>query len=135
MPVCNLGRMLVGSRYFLIPAAVAMAVMVNSAGPAPSGAIEGKITYAGTPPKMKPINMAQEPTCAKEPNPPLETQSVMTGPANALQYVVVHISAGEPPTPIPSEPIRLDQKGCMYVPHLLPMQARPNPPLYDNYPL
>src|SRR5258708_17799845 len=100
MPVCNLGRMLVGSRYFLIPAVVAMAVTVNSAGPAPSGAIEGKITYAGTPPKMNPINMAQEPTCAKDHNPPPQTQRLATGPPNAPPYTLVYISAPQPPLPI-----------------------------------
>jgi hypothetical protein len=134
MTDCKLGRILMRSRYFLILAVVAIAVTVNSAGPAPTGAIDGKITYAGTPPKMKPINMAQEPTCAKEHNPPLETQSVVTGPANALQYVVVYISAGEPPSPIPSEPVRFDQKGCMYVPHVLPMQARQILQIYTNDP-
>lgn len=111
------------SRYILVPAVFALAVIVGSAGPAPSGTIEGKITYAGIPPKMRPLDMAKEPTCAKEHNPPLLAQNVVTGPANALQYVVVYISAGESPSPIPSEPVRFDQKGCMYIPHVLAMQA------------
>jgi hypothetical protein len=87
-------RILMRSRYFLIPAVVAMTVMVSTAGPAPSGAIEGKVTYAGTPLKMNPIDMGKEPACAKEHNPPLLRQNVVTGPANALRYVVVYVSAG-----------------------------------------
>jgi hypothetical protein len=122
------------SRYFLIPAVVALAVMVGSAGPATYDAIEGKVTYVGTPPKMKPIDMRQEPICAKEHNPPLLTQDVVTGPANALQYVVVYISAGEPTPPTPSEPIRFDQKGCMYVPHVLAMQAGQILQIYSDDP-
>ena len=31
---------------------------------------DGKVTYTGTPPKMKPIDMSKEPVCAKEHNPP-----------------------------------------------------------------
>jgi hypothetical protein len=125
-------RILMRSRYFLISAVVAMTVMVSTAGPAPSGAIEGKATYTGTPPKMNTIDMGKEPTCAKEHNPPLLSQNVVTGSANALRYVVVYVSAGEPASPIPSEPIRFDQKGCMYVPHILPMQARQILQIYNN---
>jgi hypothetical protein len=119
----------------LISAVVVMAAMVSGAAPAPSGTIEGRTTYAGTPAKMKPIDMSKEPTCPKEHNPPLLTQSVVTGPADALQYVVVYISAGEPPSPIPSEPTRFDQKGCTYVPHVLPMQAGQILQIYNDDPL
>jgi len=108
--------------------------MAGSAGPAPCGTIEGKVTYTGTPPKMKPIDMSKEPTCAKEYNPPLQTQSVVTGTGSALQHVVVYISAGEPPSPIPSVPARFDQKGCMYAPHVLPLQAGQVLQIYSNDP-
>jgi hypothetical protein len=30
------------------------------------GTVTGKVTYTGTPPKMKPIDMAKEPSCAKQ---------------------------------------------------------------------
>jgi hypothetical protein len=129
------GRICMRSIYFLIPAVVAMAVMVNTAGPATSGAIEGKATYTGTPPKMNPIDMGKEPTCAKEHNPPLLRQNVVTGPANALRYVVVYVSAGESPSTIPSEPIRFDQKGCTYVPHILPMQTGQILQIYSDDPV
>ena len=109
-------------------------VMGGSAGQAPSGTIEGKVTYTGTPPKMKPIDMHQEPVCAKEHNSPLETQAVVTGPGNALEYVVVYISAGESSPVTPSEPARFDQKGCMYVPHVLPLKAGQVLQIYSNDP-
>jgi hypothetical protein len=122
------------SRHILIPAIAALAVVVASAGPAPSGSIEGKTTYEGTPPTMKPINMGQEPTCAKAHNSPILMQNVVTGPANALQYVLVYISAGDPPSPIPSEPAKFDQKGCTYIPHVLPMQVGQILQIYSNDP-
>src|SRR5581483_9193835 len=43
----------------------------------------------GTPPKMKPIDMAKEPSCAKEHATPVETETVVTGPNNTLQFVVI----------------------------------------------
>ena len=122
------------SRYLFIPTLVVLTVMAGSAGQAPSGIIEGKVTYTGTPPKMKPIDMHQEPVCAKEHNPPLEIQNVVTGPGNALKYVVVYISAGEPSSTAPSEPVRFDQKGCMYVPHILAMKAGQVLQIYSNDP-
>ena len=121
-------------RYLVIPVVVVLTVMVGSAGPAPSGGIEGKVTYTGTPPKMKPIDMSKEPTCQKEHNPPLDAQNVVTGPGNALQWVVVYISAGEAASSAPSEPVRFDQKGCMYVPHILPMQTEQVLEIYSDDP-
>ena len=105
---------------------VASAMLVSARPPA-GGTITGKVTYTGTPAKMRPIDMSKEPTCAKEHNPPEKTQTVVTGPGNSLEYVVVYISAGDKPSAPPSQAVRYDQKGCMYVPHVLPLQ--PNQPL------
>src|SRR5947199_100050 len=85
-------------KYVVLPVVVVLAVSVlaSLAGPpADTGTIEGKVTYTGTPPKMKPIDMSKEPICAKEHNPPELAQNVVTGPGNALQDVVVYISADE----------------------------------------
>jgi len=121
-------------RYVLVPAAVVLIGAVASVGPAPAGSIDGKVTYTGTPPKMKAIDMSKEPTCAKEHNPPLDTQNVTTGPGNALQYVVVYISAGEQSSQAPTEPVRFDQKGCMYIPHILPMHTNQPLQIYTDDP-
>src|SRR5437763_17190844 len=120
-------------KYVVLPLVVVLAVSVlaSLAGPpADTGTIEGRVTYTGTPPKMKPIDMSKEPTCAQEHNPPAITQNVVTGPGNAPQYVVVYISAREPPSPAPSQAVRHDQKGCMYIPHVLPMPE--DPPVHPS---
>src|SRR5580658_8806904 len=73
------------------------------AGPKPAGGtVSGKVTYEGTPAKMKPIDMSKEPSCAKMyPTPPL-AETVVTGPGNTLENVVVFISAGAPDDAAPS---------------------------------
>jgi plastocyanin len=111
-------------------------VVVLASPPAANGTIEGKVTYTGTPPKMKPIDMAKEPTCAKEHNPPELVQTVTTGPGNSLEYVVVYISKGgaEESTP-PSQSVRYDQKGCTYMPHILAMEAGQPLMIYNNDPV
>jgi plastocyanin len=99
------------------------AIVVFATPPAGTGTITGKVTYTGTPPKMKPIDMSKEPTCAKQHTTPVMTENVATGPGNTLQWVVVFISAGDDNPTAPTQAVKYEQKGCEYLPHVLPMQA------------
>ena len=69
--------------------------------------------------------MAADPSCAKQHPTPVVNQYVVTDAQGGLQNVVVFIAEGlgdqtfEPP----SQPVVIDQKGCMYQPHVLGMQA------------
>ena len=112
--------------------AMGSALMVFATPPAGSGSITGKVTYTGTPMKMKPIDMSKEPSCAKQHATPITTQNVATGPGNTLQWVVVYISAGDEGTTTPSQGVRYDQKGCEYLPHILPMAAGQQLQIYND---
>ena len=127
-------RRYVLSLAFVVSASSAMVVLAGS--PAATGTIEGKVSYTGTPPKMKPIDMSKEPVCAKEHNPPELIQTVTTGPGNAIEYAVVYVSAGsgEETTP-PSETVKFDQKGCMYMPHVLAMEVNQPLSIANNDPV
>jgi plastocyanin len=92
------------------------------AGPS-GGTIAGKVTYEGRPPKMKPIDMAKEPSCAKTYQTPPAAESVVTGAGNTLTDVLVYVSAGFPDESAPAAAVVFSQKGCRYVPHLLPFQV------------
>ena len=83
------------------------------------GTISGKVTYEGIPAKAKTIDMSKEPSCAKQHATPVTTEGVVTGPNNSLENVVVYISAGTPDESAPSQPVKFDQKGCQYIPHVL----------------
>lgn len=109
------------------------ASMAASRAPAPAaGTVSGKVTFTGTPPKMKPIDMAKEPSCASQHETPAMTESVVTGAGNTLQYVVVFVSAGEQPTAAPTAVARFDQKGCNYLPHVLAMQMGQPLEIYND---
>jgi plastocyanin len=95
------------------------------------GSVEGIITYTGTPPKMKPIDMAKEPSCAKQHAKPVMTESVVTGPGNTLEYVVVYVSAGDQGGPA-SQTVRYDQKGCEYIPHVATMEVKQPLEIFNN---
>jgi len=102
-------------------AALSILCVPAVAGASPSsGIITGRVTYTGTPAKPEPINMSKQPECAKLYPRPLTTEKVVTGPGNALQNVVVYISAGASDfSPAPATPATLDQKDCHYAPHVL----------------
>jgi plastocyanin len=112
--------------------AMGSALVVFATPPAGTGSITGKVTYTGTPMKMKPIDMSKEPSCAKQHATPITTQNVATGPGNTLQWVVVYISAGDEGTTTPSQGVRYDQKGCEYLPHILPMEAGQQLQIYND---
>src|SRR6202166_2332156 len=89
-----------------------------------AGTVSGKVTYTGTPAHQKPIDMSKEPSCAKQHATPITTETVVTGPSNALENVVVYISSGAPDDgQVPSQAITFEQKGCQYIPHVLAMHV------------
>src|ERR1700729_3870210 len=101
-------------KYFLtlsVAVVLCFGMLVFANPPAGSGSISGKITYTGTPPKMKPIDMSKEPTCAKQHATPVMTENVTTGPDSSLQSVVVYISEGDSGGAAPTETVRYDQRG------------------------
>jgi hypothetical protein len=105
--------------------AVGLAVLAASTvaiGQSSGGSISGKVTYEGTPAKQMPIDMSKEPNCAKQHAAPLMTETVVVGPGNALVNVIVYISAGTPDdSPTPTQTVVITQKGCQYLPHVVPM--------------
>src|SRR5882757_7761026 len=88
-----------------------------------AGTVTGKVTYTGTPAKPKPIDMSKEPSCAKQHATPVTTETVVTGPNNVLENVLVYISAGADEPNAPSQAVTFTQKGCQYIPHVLAMHT------------
>jgi hypothetical protein len=124
---------------FLVSAALATLAVPPPAG----GTITGKVTYTGTPPKMKPIDMSKEPNCAKEhAAAPVMTENVVSGPGNSLEWAVVYVSAGDQGSTAGTQTLKFDQKGCQYIPHVLVMQVNQpfevinsDPHLHNIHPL
>jgi len=87
------------------------------------GTVSGKVTYEGTPAKMKPIDMSGEPSCAKMYATPQLAETVVASAGNSLENVVVYVSAGAPADAAPSNAVTFNQKGCRYIPHLLAFQV------------
>jgi len=98
-------------------AAVALAV---GAGSLALGDVTGKVTYNGPRVKPKMINMNAVPQCAGLNAGPVFDPSVVIGPAGELQNVAVYVKNGTGAGgEIPKDPVVLNQKGCMYEPHVV----------------
>jgi plastocyanin len=103
---------------------------VRAGGP-PSSANEatatltGVVKFIGTAPRATLIKMAADPSCAKQHPTPVLSQEIVMDAKGGLQNVVVFVANGltQPTFEPPSQPVVLDQKGCMYQPHVLAMQA------------
>jgi plastocyanin len=89
-----------------------------------AGTVSGKVIYTGSPAKQKAIDMSEEPSCAKQHATPVTAETVVTGSNNALNNVVVYISAGaNDEGQVPAQEVIFEQKGCQYVPHVLAMHT------------
>ena len=83
--------------------------------------ITGTITFDGKAPTMKPLAMDADPACAKKHSKPVLAERLVLGSGNTIGNVLVWVSKGLPAGktfPVPKNPVTLDQKGCVYVPHV-----------------
>jgi hypothetical protein len=99
------------------------ALFAFPAQPDANGEIKGKVTYEGTLPKYRPLDMVNEPTCAKHYTTPIPPENVVAGPNNGLKNVVVYISAGIQEESPPTQAAVLKQWGCKYIPHVLAVET------------
>ncbi|HET8796328.1 MAG TPA: carboxypeptidase regulatory-like domain-containing protein [Thermoanaerobaculia bacterium] len=84
--------------------------------------VAGVVKFEGAPPKMPPVPMNADPTCASQHPTPQLSEEVVLGPGGELANVLVYVK-NAPNTPVPPNPALLDQKGCIYVPHVTAVQA------------
>jgi plastocyanin len=89
--------------------------------PATAGSISGTVKLVGTPPRMRNINMRSVPSCNQMHATPATTEDVVPGDNGTLQNVVVYLKGDFSAYSFPAvtEPVKIDQMGCMYVPHVV----------------
>jgi hypothetical protein len=94
---------------------------------AAGGSIAGTVKLSGTAPHMRGIDMSKDPYCVKQhENSPVKMENVVVGSGDGLQNVVLYISeglTGNEASAVPSDEPVFDQKGCMYIPHILAMDV------------
>jgi len=108
-----------------------VAMSVHGAGlpanaPAPAAAVvKGTVKFQGTAPKAMHIDMSADPKCVQAHPGGGSTEDIVADASGGLENVIVYVSQGlgdakfDPPT----EPAVIEQKGCMYKPHVVALRA------------
>ena len=87
-----------------------------------ASSITGTVTLDGKVPTLKPLAMDADPACAKKHSKPVPAEMLVLGSGNTMGNIMVYVSKGLPSGktwPAPKTPVTLDQKGCVYVPHVM----------------
>ena len=104
------------------PAAAPDAKKVDAA---TAATVTGKVRFEGTPPGNPVLKMTSDPTCSNANAGEVRGESYMVD-NGALQNVFVYIRDGLGNKYLfdtPTEPVKLDQKGCRYVPHVVGLRV------------
>jgi plastocyanin len=88
------------------------------------GSIRVEVSYSGAPPAPKLINMNSTPACAAAHATAVSDQSlVVTGGRLANAVVYIKSGLGDRAFATPSEPVLIDQTGCLYNPHVVALMV------------
>jgi hypothetical protein len=89
---------------------------------ATAATVTGKVSFSGAAPTARTIDMSATPACAHaHAGAPQKSEEVVVNGNGTLKNVFVWVKAGLPDKqwPVPTTPVSLDQKGCMYGPHVI----------------
>ncbi len=103
----------------------AVSLSVCIAGTALAGDVSGKVSFQGTAPKATLLRMDADKVCKTAHKDPQKSEEVIVNSNNTLKNVLVYVKdgLGSKKFDAPSKKLTFDQKGCMYTPHVLGIQA------------
>jgi hypothetical protein len=89
----------------------------------PSASVTGVVKFDGMPPKPSRIDMSFDPNCKS--SSPAVTEDIVAGANGSLEDVVVFVAdgLGDRTFQPPAQPAVLEQKGCLYRPHVVALQT------------
>ena len=98
-------------------------IAVLSIGTITAGEIKGRVKYIGKSPKAKRIRMDADPVCAASHQEAAKAESFVVDADGNMANVIVYLKGVEYNGKTPSNEVIIDQKGCVYSPHVLGVQA------------
>ena len=101
------------------------ATAVGTTSSSSAASVVGHVRFEGQRPEPTRITMSADPTCAKQHPGATTNDEFMIGGDGALGNVVVFVSdgVGGKTFDVPTEAAVVEQKGCMYKPHVLALQT------------
>lgn len=95
-----------------------------AAAPAARGSVRGHVRLAGPVPENNAVRMNADPMCSKATGGRrVEDEAVLAAPDGSLGNVFVELVGTFPDTPVPAEPVSIDQNGCVYAPRVVGVRA------------
>ena len=93
------------------------------AGQMGTASISGKVTLKGKVTASAKISMDADPVCRSQHATAVSDETVVADAKGDLANVFVYVKEGAGSYPAPATPVLLDQKGCMYHPHVFGIQV------------
>jgi hypothetical protein len=113
-------RVLVSLACVVITLSMSGPARVASAQAAARGTIKGHIRLSGKEPGNPVIRMGKDPMCAAiNRGKQVVQETVLASLDGSLANVFVRLQGTFPPTPVPTEPVTIDQRSCIYVPRVM----------------
>ena len=87
--------------------------------------LNGTVLFKGTPPKEQKLQMSADLQCRHGHTKAPVAESYVVGPKGELANVFVYVKSGlgDKTFPAPKDKAKLDQKGCIYKPHVIGVQT------------
>lgn len=102
----------------------------------PTGTVEGHVRLSGELPGNPVIRMGVDPLCSRlTDGKQMVQESVLTSPDGSLANVFVRLQGTFPETPVPDEPVVIDQQDCVFVPRVVGAQAGQRVQIRNSDPL
>ena len=90
-----------------------------------SDSISGKVIYTGPKPVVRNISMEANPVCFKLHPNGVPSPEVILNPDGTLRNALVYVKAGlaGKQFPPPADVVKVDQKGCLFEPHVVALMV------------
>ena len=88
-----------------------------------AGTLKGHVKYDGKAPKKKKLRMDADPVCGSSHSSPVLSENFKMASDGSMAEALVYLKNVKYNGGVPSEPAVLDQKGCIYMPHVFGMVA------------
>tara|TARA_B100001250_G_scaffold378241_1_gene367930 strand:+ start:142 stop:855 length:714 start_codon:yes stop_codon:yes gene_type:complete len=102
---------------------IALATFLLFASYSVAGSLKGHVKFDGKGPKNKKLRMDADPVCGSSHSGPVFSESFKMSDNGSLAECIVFLKNVSYKGGVPKEPVVLDQKGCVYVPHVFGMMA------------
>ena len=88
-----------------------------------AGTLKGHVKYSGKAPKKKKLRMDADPVCGSSHSSPVYSENFKMAADGSMEDALVWLKNVSYTGGTPSSPAILDQKGCIYMPHVFGMMA------------